>query len=525
MMRSFFARLSTGMKMLLILTVALLPLGLIAIFASIESAQTAGLRRGEDARVVASQSARLLSQAIGNTSLDLRAATARLDYAPMSARARIAECRTALAALRTAGADAYEFAIFASNGRQVCATPGFSGLAPSRPQELFATEVRLLPAVRRIQFEARSPGGALYGVAEAPFRTIAATVAASDRNLRHGIVLRQEDQRLTVRPFVERAALGRRLVVGSPVAGGQITLDLITNAVPIGAIELLLAFLPILMWIMAGIIGWLVVDRSIIRPLLRLQRIVSAYRPEDGPLALPRLTTPAREIRELGDAFRVASERIGRHEAELAEGLARQTKLTREVHHRVKNNLQVVASLINIHARGVDDPAVAAAYASIQRRVDALSVVHRNHFAELEANRGVGLRTLIGELAANLRATATPGAGGFGITLDLMTAFCTQDVALPVAFLVTELVEAAMLADPRGKVTISLTPTDDPARATLSIVTAALSTEPESPDLSDERFRRVVEGLSRQLRSRMAIDTAAGSYAIAIPISPDSDGD
>lgn len=522
MMRLSFARLSTGMKMLLILTVALLPLGLIAIFASIESAQTAGLRRGEDARTMASQAARQLSQAIGRTSLDLRAATARLDYAPMPATARAAECRTALATLRAARADAYEFAIFTSTGRKVCATSGFSGLAPSRPQELFATEVRLLPAARRIQFEARSPGGGLYGVAEARFDTIVATIATSDRTLRHGVVLRQDAELLTIRPFVERATLGRRLVVGAPVASGQITLDLVTNAVPIGAIELLLALLPILMWILAGIIGWLVVDRSIIRPLLRLQRVVADYRPEDGPLALPRLTTPAREIRELGDAFRTVTERIGRHEAELAEGLARQTKLTREVHHRVKNNLQVVASLINIHARGVDDPAVAAAYASIQRRVDALSVVHRNHFAELEANRGVGLRTLIGELAANLRATATPGAGNFGITLDLMTAYCTQDVALPVAFLVTELVEAAMIADPRGKVVICLTPTEDPARATFSIVSPALALDPDGPDLSGERYRRVVEGLSRQLRSKMTIDAVTGGYAIAIPISPDT---
>ncbi|HEX8446535.1 MAG TPA: histidine kinase dimerization/phosphoacceptor domain -containing protein, partial [Sphingomonas sp.] len=422
-----FARLSTGLKMLLILTVALLPLGLIAIFASIESAQTARLRRSEEARVLASQASRQLSVAIGRTSLDLRAVTARLDYAPMTPATLRDQCRPALAALRDARGGQYEFAVVTIGGRKVCATAGFSGVVPRRPQDIFATELRLLGQAARVQFEARSPGGALYGVAEAPLATLARLVTTPERaTLRYGIVLRQDAEQLIVRPFVNRAALGRKLVVRAPVASGQIALDLVINAVPIGAIELLLALLPILMWVAAAAIGWLVVDRLMIRPLRLLERVVAGYRPDAGPMALPRLTTPAREIRDLGAAFRMMTDRISRHDAELAEGLARQTKLTREVHHRVKNNLQVVASLINIHARGVDDPAVAAAYASIQRRVDALAVVHRNHFAELEANRGVGLRALIGELAANLRATAAPGAGGFGITLNLMTAFCTQ---------------------------------------------------------------------------------------------------
>ena len=83
----------------------------------------------------------------------------------------------------------------------------------------------------------------------------------------------------------------------------------------------------------------------------------------------------------------------------------------------MKNNLQVVASLLNIHSRGSPNEEVAAAYASIQRRVDALAVVHRNHFAELEENRGVALKPLISELAANLRATAPASALGMSIRL------------------------------------------------------------------------------------------------------------
>ena len=85
------------------------------------------------------------------------------------------------------------------------------------------------------------------------------------------------------------------------------------------------------------------------------------------------------------------------------------------------------------------------AYASIQRRVDALSVVHRNHFAELEENRGVGVRALIGELSASLRSTAPVAARRFGIQIDSDDLHISQDVAVPIAFLTTELVELAEL--------------------------------------------------------------------------------
>ena len=113
----------------------------------------------------------------------------------------------------------------------------------------------------------------------------------------------------------------------------------------------------------------------------------------------------------------------------------------------MKNNLQVVASLINIHGRSAETPAARAAYGSISRRVGALAIVHRNHFAEMEENRGISLRPLLSELAAELRATAPESARGTRIELDLEGAHTTQDVAVSVAFLVTEIVEFAERAD------------------------------------------------------------------------------
>ena len=202
------------------------------------------------------------------------------------------------------------------------------------------------------------------------------------------------------------------------------------------------------MWIAAALITWLLVSRLLIRPLQRLERAVARYRPGESQLDLPRKLGPSTEIQELRDAFARAVARVDQSEREMTGALEGQRRLVREVHHRVKNNLQVVASLLNIHGRSAEAPEARAAYAGISRRVGALSIVHRNHFAEMEENRGIALRPLMSELAAELRAGAPEAARGLSIDLDLETVDTTQDVAVAVAFLITEIVEFAMLNAP-----------------------------------------------------------------------------
>jgi two-component sensor histidine kinase len=312
------------------------------------------------------------------------------------------------------------------------------------------------------------------------------------------------------------------LSMRQPIAEDRIALTSETGQTPLTAAEWINILLPVLMWLAAAGVGWWIVNRLLLKPLLRMQRAVSAYQPGDRSLDLPALTSPAREIGELGEAFRQVTLTVARHEAELEAGLERQIKLVREVHHRVKNNLQVVASLLNLHARGAQSEDASAAYATIQRRVDALAVVHRNHFAELEDNRGVSLKPLISELGANLRANAPPGASGMQIRVAVEPYSVTQDVAVAVAFLVTEIVEYAMFCG-ASSVNISLSGRNGTG-ALLGLESEALKGDAECDPGLTERFERIVTGLSRQLRSAIDRDVEIGRYALEIAIVHKSDG-
>ncbi|HYD36426.1 MAG TPA: sensor histidine kinase, partial [Allosphingosinicella sp.] len=435
-----FARLPTGIKMLLIFSAALFPLGLIAILASIESAEQKRADRIEETLARLELKAQRLNSAFSRSVLTINTASVAIALTAENSGV----CQTTLRQLEQ-GPVPVRYALYGASGRLRCASAGFTPAPGPARASRSGTIARLRDDGSALSLFVFGEGGTLEGVAEygrAALRDLSyipGTRPDFDLDLRDG------RRRMVLRSDFKAGAWRQRVEGVEPVAGGQLRLSIRLSAVPITLADTLLILLPVLMWLFAALIGWIILNRLVLSPLGRMQRAVAAYRPGEGRLALPRLATPAREIADLGESFDRAVRTLAHHEAELEAAVERQTKLVREVHHRVKNNLQVVASLLNIHSRGSPNEEVAAAYASIQRRVDALAVVHRNHYAELEENRGVALKPLISELAANLRATAPPAAAGMNIRLGLEPYYATQDVAVSVAFLITEIAEYAML--------------------------------------------------------------------------------
>lgn len=508
------ARLPTGAKMLLILSLGLLPLGIIALLASTQNIRENSQRRAEETQARLEIKAQRLNSAIERSALTIGAASAALAAAPT----RSATCSATLERLEGAQSIPGRYALFAGSGTARCATPGFTP-----PPEM------LEPKGRRLRIEISPDGEALRfaffnevgqpeGVGEftrlalAELSYIPGTTPAFDLELSGG------DRRMMLRNQYQAGPLMHTVQRSMPVADNRLQLSIALSARPVSATEFLIMITPLLMWIFAAVIGWLIINRLLLRPLVRMQRAVAAYRPGDRGLALPKFWTPVREIGELGAAFDRVTRTVAQHEADLEAAVERQTRLVREVHHRVKNNLQVVASLLNLHSRGSKNEDVAAAYASIQRRVDALAVVHRNHYAELEENRGVSLRSLISELAANLRGTAPAAAAKMAVRLDVEPYYVNQDVAVAVAFLITEIIEFAMLCGARP-VTITLGgDSERTATAQLTIESESLMKDVECEEQLSERFERIVTGLSRQLRSKIERDEEAGRYAIDIAV-------
>lgn len=272
------------------------------------------------------------------------------------------------------------------------------------------------------------------------------------------------------------------------------------------------------LWLLAAALCWLVVDRLALRPLRRLTASVRTYHPGAIIDPLPRMQTEARELRELGEAFHAISAMVARSQDELADGLERQRALSREIHHRVKNNLQIVASLISLHARGAQTPEAAEAYAVIMRRVDALAVVQRYNFADVDDDAGVQLKPLMAELLTNLRSSHSSGTPATPYAIRLQPVRIARDRAIAIAFLVTELVELAMMRRRGAAIEIAMDPGgEDGSGIVLSVASAAFVQPEGTPPPLRDNGERVTAGLTRQLRARLDYEPLAGRFSFAIP--------
>lgn len=504
------SRLPTGAKHFITLSVALLLLALIAIGATLQTGRTADAEARARLRIAANESARSIAIELVGDMTALRVAVTALQAdagdAPSCARAQGVFAQQSTIGTR--------FSIVDRNGRLLCGEPFDANVALDTSTPVGAAIVPDRGLILSLPGLRHGPSARVFF----PKAFLTQLAAPGTRAMPLASALVHDDETLTLSRIPDLGAFDRVETVQTDLGLGGLALRTSIRSAPITSSFLVALMLPLLMWAAAAGLSWFIVDRLLIRPLRVLRASVAAYTPGEvidpgklGPL-------PAQEIRELGDTFRAISRTVALHEAGLAEAVVRQTKLTREVHHRVKNNLQVISSLINFHARGAPSPDATAAYASIQRRVDALAVVHRNHFAEMEDNRGLNLRSVIGELASNIRATAPEGATSLSIVLDVDPYLVNQDVAVAVAFLVTETIELAMNCDAAAQVRVAIKPGEDDKKAKLRVVSRAFVESERLETLLSTRYGRVIEGLSRQLRAPLHHDPMTGAYEIAIAV-------
>ena len=165
--------------------------------------------------------------------------------------------------------------------------------------------------------------------------------------------------------------------------------------------------LPLLAWLTAWLAIWFAVDAVVIRWLVYLDRIAAIYargRFSVRPVAAERAPT---EIRALAHTLDSMAAKIVERDQVLRDNLAQKDALMREIHHRVKNNLQVITSLLNMQQRALTDPAARAAMYDTRQRITALALIYRALYQSTDMRR-VDVRGFLEELTAQMVA----GDGG-----------------------------------------------------------------------------------------------------------------
>src|SRR5205085_1006683 len=144
-----------------------------------------------------------------------------------------------------------------------------------------------------------------------------------------------------------------------------------------------------------------VADRVVIRWLAYLDRIAGLYARGRFSVRPVQAETAPAEIQALAHTLDHMAEAIVARDNSLKDSLAQKDALMREIHHRVKNNLQVITSLLNMQQRALTDPAARMAMSDTRQRITALALIYRALYQSPDLRR-VDVRQFLEELVAQL---------------------------------------------------------------------------------------------------------------------------
>lgn len=153
-----------------------------------------------------------------------------------------------------------------------------------------------------------------------------------------------------------------------------------------------------------------------------------------GLLAIGAVTYAYRRIKLDRDVIQGQKEEIGR-------SLQEKEVLLREIHHRVKNNLQIVSSLLQSQADLVDDPSVARLFEEGQQRIFSMALIHQNLY-QSEQIGDVLMPSYLTELTTNIeRSFSSPEKISLELRVDDESV--DIDTAVPLGLILNELITNA----------------------------------------------------------------------------------
>ena len=199
------------------------------------------------------------------------------------------------------------------------------------------------------------------------------------------------------------------------------------------------ALLPALMWALSLLVAFVAVNRMILSPLGALRGRMQSF--TAGARALPpfRLSRAPDELRELADSFDAMTARIVSDETRLEKAVHDQQVLLKEVHHRVKNNLQLIASILNMQIRQHHDSDARAVLRRVQDRVMSLATVHQ-HLYQTPSLSALRADLLLSEIVNRKLAEAGAVTEDVAVEVRLEPVRLYPDQAVPLALFVGEAV-------------------------------------------------------------------------------------
>ncbi len=266
-------------------------------------------------------------------------------------------------------------------------------------------------------------------------------------------------------------------------------------------------------------------NAHLVAPLNALDRKVQDWQ-RTGKFDESEIAAAPSEVRALCASFNKAARGLDEQAARLDRAAEKQALLMREIHHRVKNNLQIVASLLNLQAARIRAPDARAEFAAARDRVRALATLHRHLYSQGELT-SIEMKSFLTELCGQLLDAMGERRGGrITLTIEAIDLEMSGDQAVPLSLVVTEAVSNAIKyafpAGRNGHVGVFLTSEGEHARLVIEddgvgIPAGRVETETGT---RDGLGLQLIRGFSKQLKAELVVEQDHGTrYTLVIPLA------
>ena len=279
---------------------------------------------------------------------------------------------------------------------------------------------------------------------------------------------------------------------------------------------------PLAMWLASMMVAYLAAENQTLRHVRALRRSIIAFAGGNRQVGTPDLSGAPNELRDVGRAYESLMGSVLRDEAAMEDAVFQKEVLLREVHHRVKNNLQLIASIMNLQIRKAVNPDAKALMRGLHERVMSLATVHR----ELYQTSGL-VAVRADELLETIVAQVLRMAARSDQLVESKTAFeairLTPDQAVPLSLILTEaLTNALKHASPSapGKIALSISLRQaDQDHAILEVLNSA---GPEGPAAASSDListglgQQLLMAFASQLMGALSMGHEDGSYFVRL---------
>lgn len=295
----------------------------------------------------------------------------------------------------------------------------------------------------------------------------------------------------------------------------------LSSGPPFGWVTLLF---PLIMWMAAVAVAFLSLERLVLRHLRALRVKMTDFAPDAPSDSRVALQDPPAEFADIATSFNAIVRQIRSDRRTLSQNLAEKELLLREVHHRVKNNLQLIASILNIQIRNLSSAREQRLLRRVQDRVMSLSAVQTALFEGTVTGRTAADRLLQTVVSATLKG-GLPGGAQVRTSVETAPVMLDSDQAVPMVLLAAEAVTNAIKhvgLRPDGTADVAVTLTVDTEGEVELRVSNSVGIRVIEP--TDDTGRglgiRLIEGFTAQLGGTLQTIAGEDRHDLVLRFTP-----